>query len=712
MQTLAVIVSSFPWFPSSLSIVALFVLAVSALWSRAFVFAGMVLLLGIHELQIQKRTQRVVSETVSTAECHAKMQVEQVLTQAPGYRSASVMYQQGDCPGLTPDDRLKLTMSGFEALSTGDSLEAILRVKPLHGLHNPGGFDAKRHGLAKGWVAQAQAKQVLNQASEPGLRSGLYAQIEAWPDPLKGLGLALLFGEKHALDPTMYAVFTQLGLAHVLSVSGLHVGIVLGALWWAAGLGLRHQRPVVRVRIRALLVSVAAIWLADWTLWSPSVTRAASMAIVVAWLPVFGIRLRLLSLLSVAVVGLSVFEPMMSLSTGFLMSAGALAVIGIVVWADPSPGIGQLLRLQIAFSCLMAPVLSWCLGFDFPWLGILANAVLVPLLPFLICVLFGLVWIEQPSWTAGLNEWVAETVSGAHWLLSNTLFAQAPDWTILIVLMLASLWVCLPQFWPRRTLIGCGLLCVMLPIEPQPVFRMLDVGQGSLAVLETPTERVVFDLGAGMPDRWSRIGQLRAARQFDGIQGVHISHGDMDHIGGLFDLLNQPLVPEWMEGGGSVALMSNACRDRRVLDSVTIETLWPPVDRIGSENHLSCVQLITAFDTHILLMGDADWVAESFVVRALNARGLLGEIDVVVTSHHGASDGSSPSFVSLTGAQHALISVGASNRYGHPHDEVIQRWRATGSVIHRTDRHGAIHVDLQTGVVRRYLEQFPKRWTG
>ena len=712
MQILALIVSSFPWFPSSLSIIALIVLGASALWSRAFVLASGVLLLGIHEIQIQERTNRVMSQAVSTEECQARVRIEQILTEAPGYRSASVMYHQGDCTALEPGDRLKLTMSGFDVLTTGDWVETNLRIKPLQGFQNPGGFDAKRHGLANGWVAQAQAKHLKYQGSQPSLRDRLSTQIEAWPDPLRGLGLALLFGEKHALDPKMYEVFTQLGLAHVLSVSGLHVGIVLGALWWGAGLALKHQTPLMRVRIRALLVSVAACLLADWTLWSPSVTRAASMALVVAWLPVFGIRLRLLSLLSVAVIGIAMFEPLISLSTGFLMSAGALAVIGMVLWAHPSSGIGQLVRLQVAFSCLMAPLLTWFLGFDFPWLGMLANAVLVPVLPLLICVLFGLVWINDSHWIAIVNTGATETVSVAHWLLSQTLFAQAPDGRVLTVLILVSLWVCLPKYWPRRVLIGCGMCCLILPFEPRPVFQMLDVGQGSLAVLETRNERVVFDLGAGMPDRWSRIGQLQAARQYDGIQGVHISHGDMDHIGGLFDLLNQPLVPEWVEGGGSVANMAQPCTNRRILDSVTIETLWPPAQRSGSENHLSCVQLITAFDTHILLMGDADWVAESFVVRALNARGILGNIDVVVTSHHGASDGSSPSFVALTGAEHALISVGASNRYGHPHQDVIQRWRAAGAVIHRTDQHGAIGIDLKTGAVRRYREQFPSRWTG
>jgi competence protein ComEC len=712
MLSIALILSSFPWFPSALSIGALCVLGLSALWSRAYVMAGIVALLAIHELHIQQRMQSVIPEDASAEVCQAKLHIETVLTQTPQYRSASVRYHKGDCDALVPGDRLKLTISGFHAITTNAVLTAQIKVKPLHGFQNPSGFDAKRHGLARGWVAQAQAKQILKQTAPHGLRHQLYAQIEAWPDPLRGLGLALLFGEKHAMDATMHAVFTQLGLAHVLSVSGLHVGIVLAALWWTAGLGLRHQTPAVRVRTRALLVSVAAWLLCDWTLWSPSVTRAASMATVMAWLPVFGIRLRLLSLLSVAVMGIALLDPLISLSTGFLMSAGALALIGIVMWANPSLGIVQVLRLQFVFSYLMAPMLSWWLGFDFPWLGIIANIVLVPLLPIIICVLFGLMWIDQADWIGVINDWVAEAVTAVHWLLAQTLFAQAPDWTVLALLMVVSLWVCLPRFWPRRTLISCGVFCVLLPIETKPVFQMLDVGQGSLAVLETQNHRVVFDLGAGMPDRWSRIGQLHAASQFDGIQGVHISHGDMDHIGGLFDVLNQPLVPEWIEGGGSVATMARPCTDRRVVGSVTIETLWPREHREGSENHLSCVQLISAFDTRILLMGDADWVAESFVIRALHVRDLLGKIDVVVTSHHGARDGSNPSFVALTGAQHALISVGASNRYGHPHEEVVHRWRAAGSIVHRTDQHGAIRVDLESGAVSRYRAQFPRRWTG
>lgn len=109
-------------------------------------------------------------------------------------------------------------------------------------------------------------------------------------------------------------------------------------------------------------------------------------------------------------------------------------------------------------------------------------------------------------------------------------------------------------------------------------------------------------------------------------------------------------------------------------------------------------------------MGDADWFSEAHVVKELHRCELTGKIDAVVVSHHGASDGSNPFFVPLVGAEHALVSIGRSNRYGHPHRDVLDRWPSSGATIHRTDLDGALSFDFETGEVDRYRESSPQRW--
>ena len=112
----------------------------------------------------------------------------------------------------------------------------------------------------------------------------------------------------------------------------------------------------------------------------------------------------------------------------------------------------------------------------------------------------------------------------------------------------------------------------------------------------------------------------------------------------------------------------------------------------------------------MLILGDADWLAEAWVIRQLSDRNLLGRIDAVVVSHHGAEDGSSPSFVRFVGAKDALISVGRHNRYGHPHSEVLARWQASGASIFRTDLDGALTYDFSSGSTTPLRQRAPTRW--
>ena len=153
------------------------------------------------------------------------------------------------------------------------------------------------------------------------------------------------------------------------------------------------------------------------------------------------------------------------------------------------------------------------------------------------------------------------------------------------------------------------------------------------------------------------------------------------------------------------------CHATHRIGDVSVDLLWPVGPVEGSENRRSCVYLLSAHGQSVLMMGDADRFAESQVVKALHRRNLLGEIDAVVVSHQSARDGSNPSFVQLVGANHAFISVGQSNRYGHPHREVLERWAEAGAQLHRTDLDGALTFDFQDGRVSRYRQTSPSRWS-
>ena len=306
-------------------------------------------------------------------------------------------------------------------------------------------------------------------------------------------------------------------------------------------------------------------------------------------------------------------------------------------------------------------------------------------------------------------SWGVETL---ELLLFRTNFGVIPSEWVLACLFALGASVLLPKPSPRWSFLAL-VIPLMFLFESREVDRLVihDVGQGSASTLISGTTRAIFDLAAGQAERWSRTGQfLPMSRGFD-LAAILISHGDMDHSGGLVSALRQVSIPPVIEGGGSMGDWVRPCHATHRLGDVLVELLWPigPVE--GSENRRSCVYLLSAHGRSGLMMGDADWFAESQVLKALHRRNLLGEIDVVVVSHHGARDGSNPSFVQLVGAKHALISVGQSNRYGHPHREVLAGWAEAGAQLHRTDLDGALIFDFRDGQVSRYRQQKPSRWS-
>jgi competence protein ComEC len=706
----SLIVSSLPWFPSALSPFYLILLAIMLVLSRLHWWAVLCLAVAIQEIRITERVDLMWAESRETQLCRGMLIVDRISSQAVDFTSGSAVWKSDGCEGLPHDAEVKLQVGPGHVVQTGDRIEGRFKISPIVGLQNPGGFDARRHALANGWIAKVSLIEgdVFSDQSDRGQARN---RTLDWPDPLRGLAQALLFGEKQALDQQLLDVFETLGLSHMLAISGLHVGLVLGALWWLLGRLGWPKHPRHRIFFKSFIVCLGAYFIAYWTLFSPSVVRASVMASFISFLPMFGIQVRLYQVIALTLVGLVISDPMIALSTGFLMSAGAVLLIAQTLWASRASGVTQLLSVQVGFSCVLATVLSLWLGFAYPWLGILANVLIVPLLPLLLLFLAICVGTEWSWLIEVLNMLIDQCVNTLHWLLAHTNFGHIPSEWILGLLLIIGISVLLPKPSPRWAL---AILAVLFMYRPwavdHPRLIVHDIGQGSAATLMSASSRGIFDLAAGQADRWSRIGQFLPSSRGQTIDAIFVSHGDMDHAGGLTATIQSTPIPRVIEGGGSLDGWLGSCRRLHTLGNVTVELLWPlsPVD--GSENRRSCVYLLSSLDRYVLLMGDADWFSEAQIVKALHRRGLIGKIDAVVVSHHGARDGSNPSFVSLVGAKHALVSVGRANRYGHPHSDVLERWAESGATIHRTDFDGALSFDFQTGGVTRYRETNPQRW--
>lgn len=710
MLFVVLIVSALPWLPTPLSIPGLGLLSIAAGVSRCPWVAIIALCVMIQELRMSEIVAQLWPPESPAQLCKGQTLVRTIQKLQPPETVVVAQWRSSSCDQLRPGDQTRVRVP-FLNVHSGDVLQGEFRVRPFVSLANPGGWDARQGALASGVVAQAQWRQGT---IEPGVgpRRALRQRLAEWPQPLRGLALALLFGERVELSDAHYEQVSMMGLAHLLAISGLHVGLVLGAVWWLSGRVLRGFHPRCRLFLQAAMIAGLGLALAEWTQWSPSVSRAVGMLVLAAGLRSFGWRLDLFTTLIWTAFLMVLWNPLLGLSSGYWMSVTAVAAIAWLHGISPLTGLGGVLRMQWAFSTTLNAVLSLTLGFTFPWLGFLSNLVFVPLLGPLLVGLSGLLVLEVPQWTACLNQLLVAGFDGIDWLMSRALLRHVVATEVLLLIALLGCLMTLPSCVPRvLCALGVAAICFLWPSRPPSrQLQVVDVGQGSAAVLQVGRSRWIFDLGPGQPGAWDRYTEI--APLLSGAEDVRVllSHGDLDHVGAL-DQLRQDRIPDAVFGGGRMGQRATPCLAGQswVVDDISIEVLWPDRPQYAPENRASCVVLVADQGHAVLLMGDADWFAEAQVIRALVARGRLGAIDVVIVSHHGARDGSNPSFQAVLGAKAVVISVGATNRFGHPDPAVVRGWQKTGARVYRTDRDGALTYRFGE-TLQRFRDVLPTRW--
>lgn len=221
----------------------------------------------------------------------------------------------------------------------------------------------------------------------------------------------------------------------------------------------------------------------------------------------------------------------------------------------------------------------------------------------------------------------------------------------------------------------------------------LDVGQGDAILISTPSGRqVLLDVGPGR-NTLTSLGQIMPF--FDrSLDLVVFSHGDSDHIGAWSDIhsryqVDYLLAGRWLspatEKNPEAFLVSAGTRIN--LDHGIKLDVIEGGDSSNKNNADSLMVRLTYGSTTFLLAGDAVAKEEWKVINQLGR--FLGA-DVLKVSHHGSKTSTGTSFLNFVRPQHAVISVGANNRYGHPTDEVLDRLARVRSEVLRTDQLGTI----------------------
>jgi len=600
------------------------------------------------------------------------------------------------------------------------------RLKPPRGRVNFAGPDTERTLFATGVAALAA---VSGDGGDRQAEAGAGVGLHGWRDrfrerlltllaerPGTALVLALAIADRQSLDAEFRRVMAVTGTAHLLAISGLHVGLV--ALF-GYGLGRSLAGPLMArlgwsaIHPLALVLGLAgAAAYAALAGFSTSTRRALIMLCV----PLACVLLRRSTtywrawLLALTAVLLA--DPLAPLQAGFWLSFMAVAVLVFLFGPRKRRGgpLAGMLMAQAGIGlCLLPPGLAIFQQASAG--GSLANLAAIPWVGFITLPLT-LLGTALAFANAGPAEFVLQMAAAsadglsrflgdaAAWLGPLHWTGAAPNAVLLLCGMLGGTLLLMPWGTGARLLAMAVYLAALVNPERAPraggmVLELLDVGQGLAVLVRTREHLLMYDTGPGIPGHWdldgpvlapalARHGRLRPDR-------LVVSHGDLDHAGALATLRTRYGAERILASLPPARSPPPACREGVGWrwDGVRFRVLHPSAHLPYRGNDSSCVIEVRAGGASLLLPGDVG----SLVERRL--AGLGGEgFNILVAPHHGSRTSTGADLLAWARPQLVLISAGAGNRFGFPHPEVLQRIRRAGAQAWATSACGALRVGV------------------
>ena len=640
-----------------------------------------------------------------------------------------------------------------QTLRAGERWQFQARLKAPHGNRNPHGFDYELWLWEQGLQATGTVRAGPRDAAPLRLGSTWQHPVEALRQSVReriyervaerrlaGLIAALVVGDQNAIDRSDWDVFRATGVAHLMSISGLHVTmfawLAAALLGWAwrrsATLCLLWPAQHAAVVGGMLLASAYAVFSG----WGVPSQRTICMLVTVGLLRLSGRRWPWPVVWALACAVVVAADPWALTQAGFWLSFVAVAVLFA---SGPATSTAQgavasargMLREQWVITIALTP-LSLILFGQVSLVGMLANALAIPWVTLVVTPLAMAGIFLAPLWDLAAMATLALSVF-LEWLMRwpwvTLSLPQAPLWAGLCAIAGAGV-LALRLPWVVRAA-GVPLLVPLLfwPVpQPEPgQFDLLaaDIGQGNAVLLRTANHALLYDAGP----RFSResdaghrvlVPLLRALDvQLDMLM---LSHRDSDHSGGAAAVLGmqrQAHLLSSIEDDHELQLLRPAQRcvagQRWRWDGVDFEVLHPQAQDYvshGRPNAMSCVlrvasQAVPGQPPRVaLLVGDIERPQE---LRLL-AQGANLRADLLLVPHHGSKTSSSAEFLQAVAPTLAVVQAGYRNRFGHPAAPVLERYRERevtvidsphcGALTWRSDRPSLVRCERTEG--RRY----------
>ena len=632
----------------------------------------------------------------------------------------------------------------------GDRITAEGKIRRPHGYQNPGQIDTALLLRTQGITASLSARrgsvsiesrddispweQWMRRAAE--IRTHYLERMRAvMPRTDAAAIFAMLFGGYEGIDPALLEAYTTTGIVHILSVSGSHISLIAAVIAWIAVI-LRLPRWFgAAVVISAIFFYVLLAGMVPPAVRSGMMGGAAFLGLVLGRERDAKYLLLLTGLFMLMVSPLLLFH--ISFQLSFLATAGLLflaPVLAAKMHRLPRL-VSMAFSITIAAQLMVLPVLAWYFN-QVSISALLANLVVVPIVELIIIMglfagivtyllpLFGGILFATDSVLLGISFELTRALAALPlskvWLPSMGIVPSVCYYAVILML-------CAPTEMRRKILSRflayrriAAVLCLALLVgvctwrmlmPREMAVHFIDVGQGDCALVVTPHgHAMLFDTGG------TRDGAFDVGARVDvpyllhyGVREVDyifLSHAHEDHAAGAGAILSSLPVKHVytadegrhayamsMRLGDANPLLSKLSRaaagDTFVLDGVTVEVLYAPaLDPLDNAtgNEVSNVYRIRYGDASFLFTGDLIREHEQRMLAA----GTDASATVLKIPHHGSHTSSSEEFIRAVHPMYAVYCVGAGNSFGHPHADVMERYKQMQVKTLRTDEDGAI----------------------
>ncbi|MEY4675755.1 MAG: hypothetical protein RLZZ470_262 [Pseudomonadota bacterium] len=637
----------------------------------------------------------------------------------------------------------------------GERWTLATRLKQPHGLVNPGGWDAElwlwEQGVqATGHVRDGaqdpapQRLQVTEHHLVEQLRQSLRDRIAQEVPQARWAGLiaGLLIGDQAAIERADWDVFRITGIAHLMSISGLHITmwawVAGGLVWWlwrhsdVWGMSwcLRYPAPWAALW-GGLLWAVAYALISGWGLPAQRTVVMLALAGLLRW---GAVRWPLRDQWLFAAVGVVLVDPWALLQAGFWLSFVAVGilllstppVVASPVMASPviassvfaSPVIASaakqtvgkqsshLLREQLLISICLAP-LTAVLFQQVSIMGLLVNLFAIPWVTLVVTPLafIGAIW--SPIWqlcALCLQALCAvlEPLSQVSWAVWQV--AAPPWWAGVIGVVGAGVLAAASRWRWRMTGLCLMLPCFLWPVSRPPPGHVeviaADIGQGNAVLVRTARHSLLFDTGPRFgsdSDAGQRVLLPLLQTMNERLDTLVLSHQDSDHTGGALSVqqvqaqaqvLTSMPYDHWL----AQTISTQRCQSGQqwTWEGVQFDMLHPLAEdyaQVLSPNARSCVLRISAHGQVVLLTADIEAFQEQALVKRSKAQ---LRADVLLVPHHGSKTSSTEIFLDAVQPRWALFQMAYRNRYGHPAPQVLQRYIERGIAFKLSPSCGAM----------------------